>query len=71
MNAWNNKENTTFASIAQEISNRFKINDGSGTPKLTAWALIIKKEDYEYQKQFGGEKNRIASKLAGNSIRLE
>ena len=38
---------------------------------MTAWALIIKKEDYEYQKQYGGEKNRIASKLANNSIRLE
>ena len=38
---------------------------------MTAWALIIKKEDYQYSKQIGGEKNRIASKLAGNSVRLE
>ena len=33
--------------IAQQIANRFKINDGGNQPKWTVWAIIIKKEDYK------------------------
>ena len=45
---WNNRNNPDLAAVAQAIANGYKSDVNHGASTVTAWSLLIKQEDYQF-----------------------